>query len=200
MAKELFHGHIHLMRPTQAVVGWAEMHKKMTELRQLSHHHLDKYLQDHPIPAVIGPGLTLYLIDHHHLGLALTKMGLDKCWFQIAHDFSTVPADRFMAVMELLDLLYLKNEHGQPIHPSQLPASLVELRNDPFRSLAGFLRQMGWYMKVGVPFAEFIWANFLREQMASWNGIDFQSGLDEAKRLAQSPEAASLPGFLPWHP
>jgi hypothetical protein len=41
---------------------------------------LEKFLQGHPVPVVLGPGQKRYLIDHHHLCSALHKMGVESCY------------------------------------------------------------------------------------------------------------------------
>ena len=49
---------------------------------------------------------------------------------------------------------------------SDLPKSVTELKDDPFRSLAGELRRVGGFAKDTTPFSEFLWADFLRRQMS----------------------------------
>ena len=50
-------------------------------------------------------------------------------------------------------------------HYSDIPRSITELVDDPFRSLAGELRRAGGFAKDTTPFSEFIWADFLRRRM-----------------------------------
>ena len=40
-----------------------------------------------------------------------------------------------------------------------------QLKDDPFRSLAGALRRAGGFAKDTRPFSEFLWADFLRRRM-----------------------------------
>ena len=42
---------------------------------------------------------------------------------------------------------------------------MKELRDDPFRTLAGELRRLQGYAKETIPFTEFLWADFLRRRM-----------------------------------
>ena len=46
-----------------------------------------------------------------------------------------------------------------------IPKSVTDLVDDPFRSLAGELRRAGGFAKDTTPFSEFIWADFLRRRM-----------------------------------
>ena len=79
---------------------------------------------------------------------------------------------------------------------SDIPAAIGELRDDPFRSLAGELRRLGGFSKETVPFSEFLWADFFRRRIKRDTiGRDFQEALERAMKLAKSTEAAYLPGW-----
>ncbi len=41
---------------------------------------LQKFLKNNPIPCVRAPNGRLYLIDHHHLLMALYKCGVPRCY------------------------------------------------------------------------------------------------------------------------
>jgi len=43
--------------------------------------------------------------------------------------------------------VYLKDQNGNTIAPSQLPTSIKNLSNDPFRSLAGAVRELCGFEK-----------------------------------------------------
>ncbi|WP_204272841.1 ParB-like protein, partial [Enterobacter hormaechei] len=82
----------------------------------------------------------------------------------------------------------------QPI--SDLPKSVADLADDPFRSLAGELRRAGGYAKDPTPFAEFLWADFLRRRLKrKLVETDFTAAMREALQLSKTPEAAYLPGW-----
>ena len=78
-----------------------------------------------------------------------------------------------------------------------MPTSVDDLIDDPFRSLAGAVKRAGGYAKDRSPFSEFRWADFLRCQIArELVECDFGRALALAMNLAQSTEAAALPGWL----
>ena len=97
-------------------------------------------------------------------------------------------------------------DHHQWVHPydargrrrpvKELPQSLEELVDDPYRSLAGEVRNAGGYPKDATPFAEFLWADFFRRRIAARVVMQHP---DEALRMAlnlcHTPEAAHLPGW-----
>jgi hypothetical protein len=90
------------------------------------------------------------------------------------------------------------------LHPTQItvgmrndiPKSVSDLVDDPFRSLAGELRRAGGFAKETTPFSEFLWADFLRRRMKrkAVEG-DFSRALEKALQLAKSNEANYLPGW-----
>jgi hypothetical protein len=59
------------------------VHEKMSKVakkQQQGPEALEKFLQRHPVPVVLGPGQKRYLIDHHHLCCALHMMGVESCY------------------------------------------------------------------------------------------------------------------------
>jgi hypothetical protein len=99
--------------------------------------------------------------------------------------------------------------------PRRLPCSVAELGDDPYRSLAGLVRRAGGYEKSARPFAEFVWANHLRERVplppseeargesgsnTSKNNssvLDVSPLVPLAMAHASHRDAEGLPGFTP---
>jgi hypothetical protein len=77
-----------------------------------------------------------------------------------------------------------------------IPGSIEDLKDDPYRSLAGDLRHAGGYAKDLTPFSEFLWADFLRARIKP-KAIqkDYDDALARAVKLARSDEATFLPGW-----
>jgi hypothetical protein len=81
-------------------------------------------------------------------------------------------------------------------HYKDIPKSITELVDDPFRSLAGELRRAGGYAKDTTPFSEFLWADFMRRRMKrKLVERDFDRAVEKALQLAKTPEANYLPGW-----
>lgn len=203
------------MRPMQCAVGFLEVDLKMEELRERAQKPgaLEKYLKSHPIPAVLGPDMRMYLTDHHHMGRALVKLADEwdcgdqpavknpfrYCSFQIIKDESDhekLTMKQFFANMEAHQLSHPFD--GQGKRASALPKYLSGLVDDPYRSLAGLARKAGAYEKVAVPFAEFKWADYFRDKVDI--GLicteHLARAIQQAVGLAHQPGAAHLPGFL----
>jgi len=73
---------------------------------------------------------------------------------------------------------------------------VTDLKDDPFRSLAGELRRAAGFAKDTTPFSEFLWADFFRRRMKrSLVEQKFDAALKDALKLAKSQEAHYLPGW-----
>jgi hypothetical protein len=184
------------LRPTQVTVGLAEVAHKRDEWRGLSKKERNKRLKQQWFPSVLGPKGSYYITDHHHLGLALLEEGIQSAWVTVQRDYSWLDPDQFWRIMDFHQLTHPFDEHGKRLDYSAIPKDITELRNDPYRSLAGFVRTAGGYAKDSAPFAEFLWADFFRPQIS----LDIikkslKQAIEEAVGLARGSEARYLPGW-----
>lgn len=187
------------LRPTQMAVGMRAVAAKRekVERRARSRRRLRRYLEARPIPAVLGPDDDFFIIDHHHLSLALLKSDVDEAFVNVIADLSHLPRKRFLRRMGTLGLLHAYDGHGQPVCPTKLPESLKDLRSDPYRDLAWSVREAGGFIKSRKPFAEFRWANYFRARIPrSTVRRDFEYAHDRAMWLARSQDAARMPGYI----
>lgn len=109
-----------------------------------------------PVPAVIGPGPSIYIVDDHHSSCALDFSGFDDTTvtFAILCDLRTTVEDEFWNILQKQNLAYLAahmdTTNSLPVQISwkQLPnrfsftASDQTLSDDPWRSLAGYSRKV----------------------------------------------------------
>ena len=176
---------------------WEVKRKQAGIAKRKAKGKLDKYLRKKPEPVVLGPGRALYITDHHHLARALQEEGVTSTYCRIDEDLSNLNAPAFWAEMEKRKLVYLKNESGKALPASSLPASVADLRDDPFRSLAGRVREEGGFKKSEAEFSEFAWAEFFRARLkAPKDEKEFLALIPQAIALAKSPEAKGLSGFV----
>jgi hypothetical protein len=185
------------LRPTQITVGTAEVAIKRAEWAKLNKKERNKRLKQQWFPSVLGPKGKYYIVDHHHLGLALLEEGIDNAWVTVQHDYSWLDADRFWRVMDFHQLTHPYDEKGTRLTYEDIPKSVTDLRNDPYRSLAGFVREAGGYAKDTTPFSEFLWADFFRplipEELFSKSQ---KQAVEQATGLARGDEARYLPGWI----
>jgi hypothetical protein len=194
--------HILKLRPTQLAVGFQQVHEKANKLKGKSHADLYEYLETHAVPVVKGIDCHLYIIDHHHLCSAALSIGVDKVFTKIVEDWSMLTEEEFWDAMKSHKYIWLYDEHGVEISLDKfiqlLPTTVKNLKNDPYRSLAGVVRKMGVYEKDWTPYSEFVWAGYFRKLMVLPEGQvkNFsEETLREAKEHALRPEARRLPGY-----
>lgn len=186
------------MRPTQMCVGFAEVDDKIHKLSKLNKHELSKYLKENPLPAVAGPDGEMHLTDHHHLGKALLALNINECYFVVQHDLATLPETKFFDVLKVLELVYPFDENGVEHPCSYIPQCLTELKDDPYRSLAGFVRKAGGYVKVPKAYLEFAWANYFRSlipksELLTHDGM--KHAVVEGIAIAQSSKSSHMLGW-----
>ena len=76
------------LKPTQGAVGYDEVEFKRQQWRARTNLEKAHLIYEHPFPAVRGPDGKYFMIDGHHLGLALLKEGVDVVLIKLAEDYS----------------------------------------------------------------------------------------------------------------
>ena len=185
------------IRPTQVAVGMRVVEAKRQKIQRHaeSARKLRRFLEKRSVPAVLGPDEDYYIIDHHHLSLALLRSDVDEVFVRVVGDLSDMPKPDFLHAMAGFGWLHAYDAHGRKICPSRLPARLDQLQSDRYRDLAWSVRKAGGFKKTHVPFSEFAWANFFRERIpAAVLSRDFELAHERAMCLARSLDARHLPG------
>src|SRR5271165_5833229 len=188
------------LRPTQMTVGMREVKEKRKRLKEYWKEHKSKekqgeFLGKHMIPVVLGPDKRYYVIDHHHLARALHDEDIEDVLVSVVADLTMVERDAFWGVLDNKRWVYPYNARGERCHFREIPKTVAELKDDPFRSLAGELRRAGGFSKDTTPFSEFLWADFFRRKIKRKEvEADFGAAMEQALRLARSEEAEYLPG------
>ncbi|HEX8826650.1 MAG TPA: ParB-like protein [Xanthobacteraceae bacterium] len=184
------------LRPTQITVGIREVNEKRKRWRELAAKAGGEFLGKHMIPVVLGPKGRNYVIDHHHLARALHEEGVKQVAVTHIANLSTLDQDAFWRVMDNRSWMHPFDSRGERRAYKDIPKSVADLVDDPFRSLAGELRRAGGFAKDTTPFSEFLWADFLRRRMKRKSvERDFKLAIKKAKRLAKGKDADYLPGW-----
>jgi hypothetical protein len=185
------------LRPTQMTVGMREVKEKRQRFREhKSKKKQAELIGRHMIPVVHGPDERYYVVDHHHLARALHDEGIKDVLVSVIGDLTMVGRDAFWGVMDNKRWVYPYDAKGERRHFKDLPKTISDLKDDPFRSLAGELRRAGGFAKDTTPFSEFLWADFLRRHIPRKN-VDghFSKAMEQALELAKSNDAIYLPGW-----
>jgi len=189
------------LRPTQMTVGFREVAEKRREWRERSAEKAGEYLGKHMVPAVLGPKDRYYLVDHHHLALALLEEKQTQVLVTVIADLSALPKASFWTYMDNRAWCHPYDAAGKRRDFDAIPKQVTDLADDPYRSLSGELRRAGGFAKDTTPFSEFLWADFLRPRIRAKQINDrFSAAIEKALALARSDEAAYLPGWCGPHP
>lgn len=185
------------IRPTQLTIGMREVNRKREGWRERSDREGLDYLERHILPAVLGPKNRFWIIDHHHLALALYKEGIRKVLVTIEADLSNLGKDEFLTFMDNRNWLHPFDAKGERLSAGDLPKHLEDLVDDPFRSLAGSVREAGGFAKDATPYSEFLWADFFRRRIKRpQSDGEFEDALKTAMGIARSSDARHLPGWI----
>jgi hypothetical protein len=184
------------LRPTQLNVGLREVARKRASWVAMTSTEERHFLGRHLIPVVIGPKKRRYILDNHHLARALHEQGIAHVLTHTIADVHHLGRDAFWRYMDNRNWLRLYDAQGR-LHPfSALPKTVAELKDDPYRSLAGDLRRAGGLAKEPAPYAEFLWADHLRACIRpALIDADYDKALSRALGLAKRSDAAYLPGW-----
>ena len=200
---------VRLLHPTQMSVGMIQVEAKVEQLKKKEEDgKLFSYLakKKNREPVTIGPQGVLYITDHHHLAVALLNMKVDDTYCQIEDNRSHQALDVFWRRMVRDGKAWPKDEKGEKHAPTAIPASIDGLRDDPYRSLAGEVRDACGFKKTSKSFAEFKWADFFRRTKlpetsqpipAQLIQTNMDEAIEQAMELAKSTAAKKLPGYLP---
>src|SRR5271168_4920213 len=128
------------LRPTQITVGMREVLAKRKRWRETRNKKGEKFLGRHMIPVILGPKGRHYVIDHHHLARALHDEGQKDVAVTVIANLSKITdIDAFWVVMDNRSWMHPFDAKGARRNYSDLPKSIIDLVDDPFRSLAGEL-------------------------------------------------------------
>jgi hypothetical protein len=174
-----------------------EVERKVDKLKALKAGELKEFLESKPVPVVICLDQQAHIIDHHHLVRACWEAGIEKVHTELKADLSHLKPDAFWEEMKRLHWTHLFDQFGGGPHPPKLlPLNVRGLADDPFRSLAWAVREQGGFEKVSAPFCEFKWAEFFRSRIHLHRHDEaLKNALEEALKLATTPEARHLPGW-----
>ena len=184
------------LRPTQITVGMREVQEKRKSWRVHREKKKLDFLKRHAVPVILGFKEQLYIIDHHHLARALHDEGVKDVLVLVVRDLSSISEKSFWTFLDHHDWVYPYDERGDRCDYKKIPRSVAELKDDPYRSLAGELRRIGGFAKDTTPFSEFLWADFLREPIGKASVKNqYKSAIKKAYKLAKSSKANYLPGW-----
>jgi len=184
------------LHPTQITVGVIAVKAKIARWRQMPAGKRKACLASHWFPAVKGPDGAYYITDRHHTGLALQRSDVKKVQLVVLKDLSGLEPDAFWMAMDHHDWVHPYDAKGRREAFSRIPERLEDLVDDPYRSLADHVQKLGGYAQTGMPYAEFLWADFFRNRLhIQTTRAGWENATAAAVALAREERARCLPGW-----
>jgi hypothetical protein len=177
-------------------VGLREVAEKRRRWLEQDPEKRLSYLSCHMVPVILGPKKRSYVIDHHHLARALHDEGIESIFVAVVADLHQLEEQAFWTVLDCRSWTHPYDARGKRRSYADLPKSIDALIDDPYRSMAGELRRAGGFAKDEAPFAEFLWADFLRPRIKRKEvEKNFSLAMESAMTFAKSRDASYLPGW-----
>jgi hypothetical protein len=194
---------IHQIHPTQFVVGYYSIPFKTHDVEaSYNDGKLNKYLMKKKAPAIKGPDGKYYILDRHHTFTGIMHSSipskLKQFQLHVIKDWSGITIEDFHKRIEKEKLYWPYDENNQKRSAADLPDNLLNLKDDPYRSLAWLVRKNKGFNKLKISYLEFFWAQFFRNQgiqLATSDAAELNKVLPQALKLARSPKASHLPGY-----
>jgi hypothetical protein len=213
------------LQPLQGALGMVEVRAKANDIKQDCAHEW-KHLGRKPIEVIEGPdsgrgpGYNLYIVDHHHGAAAWLLAGHPEAQCIIVDRKTSGSEQEFLANLEK-DCeagpnseptpkrnckVHLEDKDGKKIAIGGLPDGLAQMGDDPYRSLAWYIRNAGGFCRSDMSskdFAEFVWADWLRPRLnlpADWTPDNGKAAADKAMDLVTSDAAKNVSGWVGRNP
>jgi len=129
------------LRPTQITVGMREVAMKQREWRKQGERSAE-FLGRHMIPVVIGPKKRPYIVDHHHLVLALHQEGVAHVLTTTVSDISHLEKDAFWVVLDFMRRR-IKRSVVEKDFQRSLKTALAAAKTPEARYLPGWCGPLG---------------------------------------------------------
>lgn len=188
------------LKPTQFAVGMLEVDEKIAIAEKYTKAELKKFVNESPVPVVLSAQGEMFIVDHHHFLCVCYHVGVKKVKVIVVKDFSKskIGYGQFWKWMYKTRNSYPYCQFGEgPRKPLYLPKDIRGLADDPYRSIAWFVRKAGAFENSDRNYAEFQWANFFRSRklLDTHGPRGMPKALVKAVHLAQNKSAKGLPGY-----
>ena len=161
------------LMPTQITVVMREVQARRKHWKsQTTGGKREAFLQKHLIPVILGARGRHFILDHHHLALALYREGLREMYVTVIADLSSLDKDTFWFVLDQRNWMHPFDRTGVRRSYKAIPRSVKELQDDPYRSMAGELRRLGGFAKDTTPTANFFGPTFCASALRlAWSKV-----------------------------
>lgn len=208
-----------LLHPTQFLFSELEVNFKIKELKEImteeGEEGVVEFLKDHRGQVVVGPQNKMWIVDGHHLALALDvlrkrddRFKSINVYLKILHEWNELSPKEFEKAMKLgnkhgedgdYPLVYLKDNRGREQSFGKLPKKLSSMKDSPYRSLVWLLKEVNAIEELKeVPYQEFIVAEYLQKHIklpSKMTKKAYDQALNQALDLIRDSDEDAFPGY-----
>ena len=198
-SRELIEVRVADLQPTQMCVGLAEVWSRQQDFSGESLQERRAYLANRPVPLVMGPAGSFWMVDRHHRLRGLVEVDANATALgYVVLNLAEASRQDVLDQLHRRGWLYLYDGRGLGPQPSTaLPNGLLDLQDDPYRSLVWKLkREKRIAAQPLIPFHEFRWGAWLRRRpLPPFSSERLEPALPRARALVLSPAASHLAGW-----
>ena len=198
-SRELIEVRVADLQPTQMCVGLAEVWSRQQDFSGESLQERRAYLANRPVPLVMGPAGSFWMVDRHHRLRGLVEVDANATALgYVVLNLAEASRQDVLDQLHRRGWLYLYDGRGVGPQPSTaLPHRLLDLQDDPYRSLVWKLkREKRIAAQPLIPFHEFRWGAWLRRRpLPPFSSERLEPALPRARALVLSPAASHLAGW-----
>ncbi len=197
--QQLFEVNLVDLHPTQMCIGYAEISARKKQFSNLDLKNRLKYLRSKPIPIIKNQNNELWILDRHHRLRALIELDKkSKAYGYLLEEIKTTEQTKVLQFLNERGWLYLHDSRGIGPHAyNLLPKTLLDMKDDPYRSLIWKLKKEGFISPEPlIPYHEFHWSRWLRTRsLPPFNSNHLYPALTIARKIVSSKAASHLPGW-----
>lgn len=217
------------LRPSQFALGMWEVNTSVEKIENYSWSALRRLKMRWPVPINIAPTGEFFVINRHHTVRALldSKVDWEDKWVfcKVNRNWNELKSMNsfYRAAMAEGNMWLYDNKGIGPLDPHLLPTHFKDMEDDIFRTISALAKNNGcWKGHYGIPFIEFMWAEYFRSKLGKlfdlhrihradiddWCSVrpysdtcifDYKEMLTilitEALNHCFDPEAQTLPGY-----
>lgn len=199
-AKPLLEIPLRSLLPTQLCIGLAEIRSRINDFSKDSLQQRRSYLGTKPVPLVRNGAGDLWMVDRHHRLRGLMEIDPEANAFgYIVQELPSHTRADSLLQLQAKGWLYLYDGRGLgPLQARELPDTLLDLQDDPYRSLVWKLKKEKVIRPAPlIPFHEFRWGAWLRSRnLPPFHSLNLEPALPVARSLARSRAASHLAGWI----
>jgi len=178
------------LKPTQMCIGLAQVENRKIDFKNQAKERIVKHLINKPVPVVTNGKNEYWMLDRHHRLRALLEVEHSaEAYGYVVKKIDNAETSEILSFLNDQGWLYLYDNKGLgPYSPKELPINLLEMKDDPYRSLAWRLKQEGIFQpKPDIPYYEFRWSLWLRTRnFPPFNSRNLEPALIAARKLVSS--------------